>query len=78
MMHAKVGAIRTTQISALGQVTVEIHNSVGDKTMVLNDNMQNAFASALSDQLEDLGADVKEHHRRLRPWQYSANHQIEN
>ena len=28
---------------------------------------QNAFASVLLDQLEDLGADIKEHHRKLRP-----------
>ena len=40
--------------------------------------MQNAFASALLDQLEDLGADVKEHHRRLSPRQYSAVPQIED
>ena len=30
MMHAKVGAIRTGQSSALGQETVGIQNSVGD------------------------------------------------
>ena len=39
---------------------------------------QNAFASALLDQLEDLVAIVKKQHRRLRPRQYSAILQIEN
>ena len=61
MMHAKVDAIRTEQSSALGQETVGIQDSVGNKRMVLNDDMQNAFTSALLDQLEDLGTDVKEH-----------------
>ena len=78
MMHAKVGAIRTGQSSAFGQETVGIQYSMGDKRMVLNHDMQNAFASALLDQLEDLGTNVKEHHRRLRPRQCSAIHQIEN
>ena len=66
MMHAKVSAI-TGQSSVLGQETVGIQDSVGDKRMVLNYDMQNAFASALLDQIEDLGANVKAHHRRLRP-----------
>ena len=78
MMKSKVGAIRTGQSSALGQETVGIQNSMGDRRMVLNYDMQNAFASALLDQLEDLGANVKEHCRRLRPRQYSAIPKIEN
>ena len=78
MMHAKVGAIRTEQCSALGQEIVGIQDSGGDKRMVLNYDMQNAFASALLDQLKDLGPNVKEHHKRLRPRQYSAIPQIEN
>ena len=78
MMHAKVGAIRTGKSSALGQVTLGIQDSVGDKRIVLNCNMQNAFASALLDQLEGLGTNVNEHCRRLRPTQYSAIPQIEN
>ena len=44
----------------------------------MDHKMQNAFASAILDQLEDLGTYVKEHHRRLRPMQYSAIPQIEN
>ena len=77
MMHAKVGAIRTGQSSALGQETVGIQDSVGDKRMVLNYDMQNTFASALLDKLEHLGTDIKECHRRLRPRQHSAIPQIE-
>ena len=72
MVHAKVGALRTGQSSALGQKTVGIQDSLGDKRMVLNYDMQNAFTLALLDLLEDLGANVKEHR------QYSAITQIEN
>ena len=43
----------------------------------MDHEMQNAFASALPDQLGDLGAHVKEHHKRLWPRQYSAILQIE-
>ena len=78
MSTPRVGAIGVDQNSAPGQVTVGIQDSVGDKRMVLNYDMQNAFASALLDQLEDLGTNVREHHRRLRPRQYSAIPQIEN
>ena len=79
MMDAKEGAIRTGQSSDLGQETVGIQDSVCDKRMVLNYDMQNnTFASAFLDQLEDLNTNVKEHHRRLRPRQYSAISQIEN
>ena len=53
MIHAKVGAIRPGQSSALGQETVGIQDSIGDKRKVLNHEMQNAFASALLDQFED-------------------------
>ena len=70
-----MGAIGADQNSAPGQVTVGIQDSVGDKRKVLNYDMQNAFASALLDQLEDLATNVREHHRRLRPRQYST---IEN
>ena len=78
MMHAKVSAIRTGQSSALGQETVGIQDSVDNQRMVLKYDMQNTFASALLDQLEDLGTDFKEHCRRLRPRQYSAILQVEN
>ena len=38
---------------------LECRTQWGDKRMALNNDMQNAFASALLDQLEDLGTDVK-------------------
>ena len=78
MSTPRVGAIGVDHNSAPGQVTVGIQNSVGDKRMVLDYDMQNAFASALLDQLEALGTNVREHHRTLRPRQYSAIPQIEN
>ena len=43
---------------------------------IMND-MHYAFATALLDQLEDYGANVKEHCRRLRNRQYTAKPQIE-
>ena len=78
MSTPRMGGIGVDQNSAPGQVTFGIQDSVNDKRMVLNYDMQNAFASALLDQLEDLGANVMEHHSRLRPRQYSAISQIEN
>ena len=39
--------------------------------------MQYAFASALLDQLEDYGANVKEHHRRQRNRQHATRTPIE-
>ena len=78
MSIPRVGAIGVDQNSAPGWLTVGIQDAVRDKRMVLNYDMQNAFTSALLDQLEDLGANVREHHRRLRPRQYSAIPQIEN
>ena len=78
MSTPRVGAIGVDQNPAPGQVTVGIQDPVGDKRMVLNYDMQNAFASTLLDQLEDLGDDVREHCMRLRPRQYSAIPQIEN
>ena len=78
MTTLRVGVIGADQNSVPGQVAVGIQDSVHDKRMVLNYDMHNAFASALLDQLEDLSADVREHHRRLRPRQYSAIPQIKN
>ena len=45
--------------------------------MILSNNMQYAFASALLEQLEDYGTNVKEHHRRLRDRQHAARTLIE-
>ena len=47
MSTPRVCAIGADQNSAPGQVTVGIPDSVSDKRMVLNYDMQNAFASAL-------------------------------
>ena len=78
MSTPRVGTIGVDQNSAPGQVTVGIQDPVGDKRMVLNYDMQNVFASALLDQLEILGTNVREHCMRLRPRQYSAIPQMEN
>ena len=75
MVHTREGAIRTGQILALGQRTVEFQDAVVTGGLVMDNDIQNAFASALLDQLEDLGANVMEHHRGLRPRQIP---QIEN
>ena len=74
----QVGTIGADHSSAPGQVTVEFPEPLETRRMDRDYQMQNAFASALLDQLEDLGVNVKEHHRRLWPWQYSAVPQIED
>ena len=74
----RVGAIGADQNSAPGQVTVGFWEPVGKRRVVTDYQMQNAFATALLDQLEDLGTDVTEHCWRLRPRQYSSLLQIEN
>ena len=51
--------IGTYQNSAPGQAAVEFQEPVGNRGMVKD------FATALLDELERLGADVTEHHRRL-------------
>ena len=78
MSIPRVGAIGAGQNSAPDQVTVRFQDPVGNRRMVTDYQMQNAFATVLLDQLEDLGADITEHHRRLKPRQYSAIPQIEN
>ena len=57
--------------------TVGIQDPVGTQCTILSNDMQYAFTSALLDQLEDCGGDVKEHCRRLRNRQYTAKPQIE-
>ena len=78
MKHQREGAIRAGQHSALGQGTVGFQDPVGNRRLVMDYEMPNAFASAPLDQLEDLCVNVKEYDRRLRPRQYSAVTQIEN
>ena len=72
MMHTRVGAIGTNKGSVPGWETVRIQDPVGTQHTVLSNDMQFAFASALLDQLEDYGADVREHHRRLRDRHHTA------
>ena len=72
MLHTRVRAIGTDKYSVPGQETVGIQDPVGTQCMVLSNVMQYAFVSALLDQLEDYGANVKEHCRRLRNRQYTA------
>ena len=73
----QLGATGADHSPAPDQVTVRFQELMGNRRMD-DYQMQNVSASALLDQLEDLGADVKEHHRRLRPRQYSAVFQIED
>ena len=78
MVHTTEGVIRTGQSSVLGQRTVGLQDPIGNRGLVMDHEMQDAFALALLDQLEDLGAYVTDHHRRPKPRQYSATPQIEN
>ena len=63
---------RAGQYSALGQEPVEVQEPVGGLRIVINKDMQLAYASALLDHLEDLGANVQSHHRMLRARHYPA------
>ena len=49
---------RAGQYSALGQEPVEVQEPVGGQRIVINNDMQLGYASALLDHLEDLGPDV--------------------
>ena len=77
MLHTRVGAIGADKYSVPGQETVWIQDPVGTQHMVLSNDMQYAFTSALLDQLEDYVPNVKEHCRRLRNGQNAAKHPIE-
>ena len=76
-MHTRVGAIGTNRGSVPGRETVRIQDQAGTQHMVLSNDMQFAFASALLDQLEDYGANVREHCRRLRDRHHTAKTPIE-
>ena len=56
---------RTGQYSALEQEPVGVQEPVGGQKIVINNDMQLANASALLDQLEDLGSNVQSHNRKL-------------
>ena len=78
MVHTREGSKRTRQRSALCQSTVGFKDPVGNRRLVMDHETENALASPLFEQFEDLGTNVKEHHRRLIPRQYSAIPPIEN
>ena len=78
IVHTKDSAIRAEQSLAIGQRHVKFQDPVGNRRLVMDHDMQNAFVSALLDELEDLGTNVNDQHRRLRTRQYSAIPQIEN
>ena len=77
MMHTRVGAIGTNSGSVPGWETAQIRDPAGAQHTVLSNDMQFAFASALLDQLEDYGANVREHCRRLRDRHYIVKTPIE-
>ena len=77
MMHTRVGVIGTNSGSVPGQETVRIKDPAGAQHTVLSNDMQLAFASALLDQLEDYGANVRGHCRRQRDRHHTANTPIE-
>ena len=76
MMQTREAAIQADKYSALGQKTAVFQEPVGHRHMVNNNDMQQAFAPALLNQLEDMGADVTVHHRRLMAKQ-AAGPQLE-
>ena len=63
---------RVGQNSALGWEPVGVQEPVGGQKIVITNDMQLAYASALIDHLEDLGTDVQSHGRRLRARHYPA------
>ena len=73
----QVGTTGAYYSSASDQVTVRFQEPMGNRWMD-DYQMQNAFASAFLDTLEDLGAYVKWHHRRLRPRLHPAVCQIKD
>ena len=77
MLHTRVGSIGTGKYLVPHWETAGIQDPVGTQCKVLSNDMQYTFATALLDQLEDYGTDVKEHWRRLRTRQYPAKPQTE-
>ena len=64
VMQTREGAI-SYQYSALGQKTAGFQEPVGHRHMVNDNDMQQAFATAFLNQLEDMGVDVTGYHGRL-------------
>ena len=77
MLHTRVGAIGTNAYSVPGQKTVRIQDPVDTQHTELSNDMQFAFTSALLDQLEEYGTDVREYYRRLRDRHHTAKIPIE-
>ena len=77
MMHTRVGAIGINSSSVPGWETVGIQDLAGAQCTVLSDDMQFAFASALLDQHENYGVNVRKHCRKLRDRHHTAKSLIE-
>ena len=65
MMETREAAIGADKYSAVGQKTAGFQEPVGHRHMVNDNDMQQAFATALLKQLEDMGVAVARHCRRL-------------
>ena len=76
MMQTREAAIGADRYSALGQKTAGFQDPVGHRQMVNDNGMQEAFSTSLLNQLEDMGADVTGHCRRLMARQ-AADPQLE-
>ena len=72
MMQTREAAIDPDQYSAVGQKTAGFQEPMGHRHMVTDNDMQQAFATSLLNQLKDMGADVTGHHRRLMARQAAA------
>ena len=76
MMQTREVAIGADKYPALGQKIAGFQEPLGHRHMVNYNDMQQAFATALLNQLDDMGADVTGHHRRLMARQ-AAGPQLE-
>ena len=72
LVSPNVDTRRAGQYFALGQMPVGVQEPVGGLKIVINNDMQFAYASALLDHLEDLGTNMQFHHRKLRARHYPA------
>ena len=74
MMQTREAAIGADKYSALGQRIAGLKEPVGYRHMVNDNDMQQAFATALLNQLEDMGTDVTRHCRQLMARQAAGPH----
>ena len=63
MMQTREAAIGADQYTALGKKTAGFQEPVGHRHMANDNDVQQAFATTLLNQLEDMGADVTGHRR---------------